>query len=104
MICPTVLCGGSGTRLWPLSPETDPTQVVPMPGDEPLFQATAGAGAQVEDIAPSDITGAATLAQGLRAKVKRNVVHRGGSPRRHVLVRVTWEVVQGQINSGLERI
>ena len=27
-ICPVILCGGSGTRLWPLSRETYPKQYI----------------------------------------------------------------------------
>ncbi len=38
MIYPTILCGGSGTRLWPLSRKSYPKQFVPLMGDETLFQ------------------------------------------------------------------
>ncbi len=41
MIYPTILCGGSGTRLWPLSRQSYPKQFVPLLGDETLFQAAA---------------------------------------------------------------
>ena len=41
MIYPTILCGGSGTRLWPLSRKSYPKQFVPLLGDETLFQASA---------------------------------------------------------------
>ena len=41
MIYPTILCGGSGTRLWPLSRKSYPKQFVPLLGDESLFQASA---------------------------------------------------------------
>lgn len=39
-ITPIVLCGGSGTRLWPLSRKSYPKQFVPLVGDETLFQAS----------------------------------------------------------------
>jgi mannose-1-phosphate guanylyltransferase/mannose-6-phosphate isomerase len=39
-IKPIVLCGGSGTRLWPLSRETLPKQFVPLIGGKSLLQTT----------------------------------------------------------------
>ncbi|MEM6619329.1 MAG: mannose-1-phosphate guanylyltransferase/mannose-6-phosphate isomerase [Pseudomonadota bacterium] len=41
MITPVLMCGGSGTRLWPLSRKSYPKQFVPLLGDETLFQASA---------------------------------------------------------------
>ncbi|MHC0053546.1 mannose-1-phosphate guanylyltransferase/mannose-6-phosphate isomerase [Actibacterium sp. D379-3] len=41
MIHATLLCGGSGTRLWPLSRKSYPKQFVPLTGEESLFQASA---------------------------------------------------------------
>jgi len=41
MIYPTILCGGSGTRLWPLSRQSYPKQFVQLMGEETLFQASA---------------------------------------------------------------
>lgn len=38
---PVLLCGGSGTRLWPLSRKSYPKQFVPLLGDQTLFQAAA---------------------------------------------------------------
>lgn len=38
---PLLLCGGSGTRLWPLSRDTLPKQLLPLHGSETLLQATA---------------------------------------------------------------
>ncbi|WP_010138048.1 mannose-1-phosphate guanylyltransferase/mannose-6-phosphate isomerase [Oceanicola sp. S124] len=40
-ITPVLLCGGSGTRLWPLSRKSYPKQFVPLVGEETLFQASA---------------------------------------------------------------
>ncbi len=41
MIFPVLLCGGSGTRLWPLSRKSYPKQFTDVVGDESLFQASA---------------------------------------------------------------
>jgi mannose-1-phosphate guanylyltransferase/mannose-6-phosphate isomerase len=40
MIYPVILCGGSGTRLWPVSRQSYPKQFARLSGDESLFQAT----------------------------------------------------------------
>lgn len=40
-IHPVLLCGGSGTRLWPLSRKSYPKQFSPLLGEESLFQASA---------------------------------------------------------------
>jgi len=39
-IKPVILCGGSGTRLWPLSRESFPKQFVPLIGDQSLLGLT----------------------------------------------------------------
>lgn len=41
MITPVILCGGSGTRLWPLSRKSYPKQFVPLVGENTLFQGSA---------------------------------------------------------------
>ncbi|KPP83959.1 MAG: mannose-1-phosphate guanylyltransferase/mannose-6-phosphate isomerase [Rhodobacteraceae bacterium HLUCCA08] len=40
MIHPVILCGGSGTRLWPASRKAYPKQFAPLLGDESLYQQT----------------------------------------------------------------
>ncbi|MEY4159567.1 MAG: hypothetical protein RLZZ136_188, partial [Pseudomonadota bacterium] len=40
MITPVILCGGSGTRLWPRSRATMPKPFLPLVGDQTLFEAT----------------------------------------------------------------
>lgn len=40
MIHPVILCGGSGSRLWPASRKAYPKQFVPLLGEESLYQAT----------------------------------------------------------------
>src|SRR5687768_10288836 len=39
-LIPVVLSGGSGTRLWPLSREKYPKQLLPLIGEDSLLQAT----------------------------------------------------------------
>jgi mannose-1-phosphate guanylyltransferase/mannose-6-phosphate isomerase len=40
-VYPIILCGGSGTRLWPLSRKSFPKQFVKLVGEESLFQSSA---------------------------------------------------------------
>jgi mannose-1-phosphate guanylyltransferase/mannose-6-phosphate isomerase len=40
MIHPVILCGGSGTRLWPVSRKAYPKQFAPLISDESLYQMT----------------------------------------------------------------
>jgi dihydroorotase (homodimeric type) len=42
MLIPVILSGGSGTRLWPLSREQYPKQLLALVGEETMLQATAG--------------------------------------------------------------
>ncbi|MFN5782054.1 MAG: sugar phosphate nucleotidyltransferase, partial [Novosphingobium sp.] len=39
-ITPVILCGGSGTRLWPRSRASKPKPFLPLIGDATLFEAT----------------------------------------------------------------
>ncbi|MBC2663585.1 mannose-1-phosphate guanylyltransferase, partial [Novosphingobium flavum] len=39
-ITPVVLCGGSGTRLWPRSRAAKPKPFLPLVGEGTLFEAT----------------------------------------------------------------
>jgi mannose-1-phosphate guanylyltransferase/mannose-6-phosphate isomerase len=41
IIRPVILCGGAGTRLWPLSRQARPKQFLPLMGDQSLLQQTA---------------------------------------------------------------
>ncbi|MDH3282342.1 MAG: mannose-1-phosphate guanylyltransferase/mannose-6-phosphate isomerase [Gammaproteobacteria bacterium] len=47
MILPVILSGGAGTRLWPLSRELYPKQLLPLTGDETMIQQTAARAAAV---------------------------------------------------------
>jgi len=61
-IHPVVLCGGSGTRLWPRSRAVMPKPFLPLVGDGTLFEATlARCPAQAGFADPIVVTGAAHL-------------------------------------------
>ncbi|MFN2366277.1 MAG: sugar phosphate nucleotidyltransferase, partial [Desulfurivibrionaceae bacterium] len=50
MIIPIILAGGSGTRLWPLSRELYPKQLLPLVGEQSLLQQTITRLANLEGI------------------------------------------------------
>ena len=63
VIYPVVLCGGSGTRLWPRSRKHAPKPFLPLVEDRTLFEATLGRCADAERFAsPMVVTGKAHLA------------------------------------------
>ncbi|MEO1975853.1 MAG: mannose-1-phosphate guanylyltransferase/mannose-6-phosphate isomerase [Paracoccaceae bacterium] len=57
MIHPILLCGGSGTRLWPLSRKSYPKQFAKLMGEESLFQASARRLSGAGFAAPMILTG-----------------------------------------------
>ena len=62
-ITPVILCGGSGTRLWPRSRASKPKPFLPLVGDETMFEATLSRTADpVRFAAPVVVTGRAHLA------------------------------------------
>lgn len=58
MITPVLLCGGSGTRLWPLSRKSYPKQFVPLTGERSLFTMSAERLSGPGFAAPVVVTGA----------------------------------------------
>jgi mannose-1-phosphate guanylyltransferase/mannose-6-phosphate isomerase len=60
LISPVILCGGSGTRLWPLSRKSYPKQFARLVGEETLFQSSAkrlsGSSGPVSFAAPTILT------------------------------------------------
>lgn len=61
-IIPVILCGGSGTRLWPRSRAVKPKPFLPLVGDDTLFVATlARCSAEAGFGAPAVVTGKAHL-------------------------------------------
>ena len=57
MIYPVILCGGSGTRLWPLSRQSYPKQFTKIIGETSLFQQSALRCASEEFAPPVIVTG-----------------------------------------------
>ena len=57
IIHPVLLCGGSGTRLWPLSRKSYPKQFVKLLDDESLFQSSAHRLSGESFAAPTVVTG-----------------------------------------------
>lgn len=51
-IVPVILCGGSGTRLWPRSRKTKPKPFLPLIGERTMFEATLGRCADTVQFAP----------------------------------------------------
>ncbi len=61
-IFPVILCGGSGTRLWPRSRASKPKPFLPLVGNSTLFEATlARCSAEAGFAPPVVVTGAAHL-------------------------------------------
>jgi mannose-1-phosphate guanylyltransferase/mannose-1-phosphate guanylyltransferase/mannose-6-phosphate isomerase len=61
-IVPVILCGGSGTRLWPRSRAVKPKPFLPLVGDTTLFEATVARCAKGQGFAPPVVvTGVAHL-------------------------------------------
>ncbi len=61
-IVPVVLCGGSGTRLWPRSRKAKPKPFLPLVGEETMFEATLSRCNDPQQFAPPVIvTGTAHL-------------------------------------------
>ncbi|WP_146348384.1 mannose-1-phosphate guanylyltransferase/mannose-6-phosphate isomerase [Falsiphaeobacter marinintestinus] len=62
IVHPVILCGGVGTRLWPLSRKSYPKQFVPLVGETSLFQTCAqrmtGTDGTVDYAAPTILTNA----------------------------------------------
>jgi mannose-1-phosphate guanylyltransferase/mannose-1-phosphate guanylyltransferase/mannose-6-phosphate isomerase len=62
-LVPVILCGGSGTRLWPRSRAAKPKPFLPLVGEGTLFEATVSrCGVEAGFAAPVVVTGAAHLA------------------------------------------
>lgn len=62
VIVPVILCGGSGTRLWPRSRASRPKPFLPLVGDQTLFEATISRCAADAGFSPPVVvTGAAHL-------------------------------------------
>ncbi len=58
MIRPVILCGGKGSRLWPLSREFYPKQYIALTGSQTLFQQTVGRMRLIDTLPPISICNA----------------------------------------------
>ncbi len=54
-IIPIILCGGSGTRLWPMSREAYPKQFLTLTGEASLLQETVGRSLRLTGAKPEDV-------------------------------------------------
>ena len=52
MLIPVILSGGSGTRLWPLSRELYPKQLLPLVGKGTMLQETLARLEKSDEVAP----------------------------------------------------
>lgn len=77
LISPVILCGGGGTRLWPLSRADRPKPFLPLIGDRTLFQRTVDRVSDPDHFAPPVIVAGAAhvdlireqLPDGMRANI-----------------------------------
>ena len=67
-ITPVILCGGSGTRLWPLSRKSFPKQFVPLVGNKSLLELTLERVAPL--LLPGRLVGSAHFTQPVQSVLK----------------------------------
>ncbi len=82
-IIPVILCGGSGTRLWPISRENMPKQFLSLTGKESLLQMTALRATDIAEAQPEDLV-IVTLGA-MKKEVLRQLDELDPSYTRHVL-------------------
>jgi mannose-1-phosphate guanylyltransferase len=68
-ITPVILCGGAGTRLWPLSRAARPKQMLALTGADTMLQMTAARVADPRLFAPPVVIAAAAQAQAVEAQL-----------------------------------
>jgi mannose-1-phosphate guanylyltransferase/mannose-1-phosphate guanylyltransferase/mannose-6-phosphate isomerase len=68
-IIPVILCGGAGTRLWPLSRAARPKQMLAVGGEESLLRRTAARVADPALFAPPVAVGAAAQAEAIAGEI-----------------------------------
>src|SRR5688500_20357325 len=91
-IIPVILCGGAGTRLWPVSQRTWPKPLVALTGPETMLQATAQRTAGTERFEAPIIVTAAAYAEAASAQL----VQIGAAPHLGILehsVLITEEAI-----------
>lgn len=68
-ITPIILCGGSGTRLWPRSRASKPKPFLPLVGDTTLFEATLARCPAVAGFAPPIVVAGAAHLEHVEAQL-----------------------------------
>lgn len=71
MICPVILCGGIGSRLWPLSRKDQPKPFLPLLEQTTLFQRALGRVANKDDFAAPLIVASAAHSPLIEAQMER---------------------------------
>jgi mannose-1-phosphate guanylyltransferase/mannose-1-phosphate guanylyltransferase/mannose-6-phosphate isomerase len=69
-ITPVILSGGSGTRLWPLSRQDRPKQLIALGGERTMLQQTALRAADPERFEPSLVVASADHAAQIEAQLR----------------------------------
>jgi mannose-1-phosphate guanylyltransferase len=68
-VTPVLLCGGSGTRLWPLSTDSSPKQLLALTGPETMLQLTAARVPPGDLFAEPLVVAAAALADSVEGQL-----------------------------------
>lgn len=79
MIHPVILCGGSGTRLWPLSRKVRPKPFLPLVGEETLFEAAVARVVDPAEFAAPMVVAGAAHAELIEAQL-------GDTPRARLVI------------------
>lgn len=82
-IVPVILCGGSGTRLWPASREMHPKQFLPLVNDHSLLQNTMLRALRVSGAKAENLV--TVTSQALAEKVREQLAALDADAARHVL-------------------
>ncbi|MEP0189809.1 MAG: sugar phosphate nucleotidyltransferase [Erythrobacter sp.] len=75
-IHPVILCGGSGTRLWPVSRKAKPKPFLPLVGETTLFEQAIGRVADDVRFAPPTVVAGARHTDLIEAQIGTGNAHR----------------------------
>ena len=76
LIHPVILCGGSGTRLWPVSRKVKPKPFLPLVGDTTLFEQAIGRVADAAHFAAPMVVAGAQHTDLIEAQIGADREHR----------------------------
>jgi mannose-1-phosphate guanylyltransferase/mannose-1-phosphate guanylyltransferase/mannose-6-phosphate isomerase len=82
LIHPVILCGGSGTRLWPLSRKQAPKPFLPLVAEETLFEEAVRRVSKDDLFAPITVVAGAAHCELITAQL-------GGAPKARLIVEPT---------------